>query len=108
MKMSTGVAAMKMPDSPPMMNIDTNDKANSIGVVNWILPPQTVPSQLNILMALGRAIIIVETMNVMPRHGIHARDEHVVSPHDEAQPGDAGDRIDHRLVAEERLAGEAD
>ena len=37
MKMSTGVAAMKMPDSPPMMNIDTNDRANSIGVVNWML-----------------------------------------------------------------------
>ena len=33
MKMSTGVAAMKMPDNPPMMNIDTNDSAKSIAVV---------------------------------------------------------------------------
>ena len=59
MKMSTGVAAMKMPDRPPMMNIDTNDRANSIGVVNWILPPQIVPSQLKTFIALGSAIIIV-------------------------------------------------
>ena len=28
-----------------------------------------VPSQLKTLMALGRAIIIVETMNVMPKAG---------------------------------------
>ena len=41
------------------------------------------------------------------QHRVHARDEHVMAPHDEAQPGDAGDRVDHRLVAEQRLAGEA-
>src|SRR3990172_4814629 len=69
MKMSTGVAAMKMPDNPPMMNIDTNDRANSIGVVNWILAPQIVPSQLKTLIALGSAMNIVATMNVMPRIG---------------------------------------
>ena len=40
-------------------------------------------------------------------HRVHARDEHVVAPHDEAQSRDAGDRVDHRLVAEQRLAGEA-
>ena len=28
-----------------------------------------MPSQLNVLMALGRAIIIVDTMNVMPKAG---------------------------------------
>ena len=27
-------------------------------------------------------------------------------PHDEPQAGNAGNRVDHRLVAEERLAGE--
>ena len=58
--MSTGVAAMKMPDRPPMMNIDTNASAYSIGVVNWMLPPQIVPSQLKTLIAEGRAIIIVD------------------------------------------------
>src|SRR5687767_6619096 len=70
MKISTGVAAMKMPDRPPMMNIETNAKANSIGVVNCTRPPQTVPSQLKTLMALGSAIIIVESMKVVPRMGL--------------------------------------
>ena len=37
---------------------------------------------------------------------VHARHEHVMAPHDEAQPGDAGDRVDHRPVAEQRLPGE--
>src|SRR3954453_79131 len=69
MKMSTGVAAMKMPDKPPMMNIDTNDRAKSMGVVNRRLPPHTVPIQLKTLIALGKAIIMVDTMNVMPRAG---------------------------------------
>ena len=69
MKISTGVAAMKIPDSPPMINIETNDRANSIGVVNWRLPPQIVPSQLKTFTALGRAIIIVAAMNVMPSTG---------------------------------------
>src|SRR5688500_19390918 len=34
-----------------------------------ICPPQIVPSQLNTFTALGKAIIIVLTMNVMPRSG---------------------------------------
>ena len=33
MKMSTGVEAMKMPESPPMTNIETKASAFSIGVV---------------------------------------------------------------------------
>ncbi len=33
MKISTGVAAMKMPDRPPMMNIDTNASEKSMAVV---------------------------------------------------------------------------
>src|SRR5579863_7979837 len=69
MKMSTGVAAMKMPERPPMMNMETNDSAKSIGVVNCSWPPQIVPSQLKTFTALGRAIIMVETMKVMPRAG---------------------------------------
>ena len=32
MKMSTGVDAMKMPESPPITNIDTKPSAKSIGV----------------------------------------------------------------------------
>src|SRR5687767_8778919 len=80
MKMSTGVAAMKMPDSPPMMNIDTKASENSIGVVNWIFAPQMVPSQLNTFTALGRAIIIVETMKVMPSMGFMP-DMNIWCPH---------------------------
>ena len=106
MWMSTGVAAMKMPDRPPMMNIATNAMALSIAEVYWSRPPHIVPSQLKTLMAEGRAIIIVESMNVAPERGVHARLEHVVAPDDEAQAGDPGDREDHRLVAEERLARE--
>ena len=68
-KISTGVAAMKIPDRPPIINMETKDKAKSIGVVNWILPPQIVPSQLNTLTADGKAIIIVDTINVMPNMG---------------------------------------
>src|SRR5436190_10988825 len=70
MKMSIGVAAIKIPDRPPMMNIDTKESANSIGVVKWIFAPQIVPSQLKTLIALGNAINIVATMNVMPSTGL--------------------------------------
>ena len=69
MKISTGVAAIKMPDNPPIINIDTNETANNIGVVNWTLPPQIVPIQLKTFTALGRAIIIVAVMNVIPSTG---------------------------------------
>ena len=52
-----------------MTNIDTNAEAWSIGVVNWIVPPQSVPSQLNVLMAEGTAMIIVVSMKVVPSAG---------------------------------------
>src|SRR5258706_12402373 len=69
MYMYTGVLAMKMPDTPPITNIATNAIAFSIGVVKWMLPRHMVPSQLNTLMALGTAMTIVDTMNVVPRRG---------------------------------------
>src|SRR3989304_8946017 len=69
MKMSTGVEAMKMPESPPMTNMDTNASAFSIGTVNWIRPPHSVPSQLKVLMADGTAMIIVVTGKAMPSAG---------------------------------------
>ena len=80
---------MKMPDSPPMTNIETNASAFSIGVVKWMLPPHSVPSQLNVLMAEGTAIIIVETMKRRAEDRVHAALEHVVAPDDEAEAGDA-------------------
>src|SRR5438094_5278741 len=69
MKMSTGVEAMKMPESPPMMNMETKDMACSIGVVKWIEPRHSVPSQLNTLIAEGTAITIVDSMNAVPSAG---------------------------------------
>src|SRR6266481_3149668 len=68
--MSTGVDAMKMPDSPPITNIDTKAIALSIGVVRRMFPPQSVPSQLNVLMAEGTAITMVESMKLVPRAGL--------------------------------------
>src|SRR5882672_363238 len=38
--------------------------------------------------------------------GVHAGLEHVVSPDDEAEEGDAGDGVDHGAIAEDGLAGE--
>src|SRR5262245_41993650 len=70
MKISTGVAAMKMPDRPPMMNIDTKDSAFSIGTVKRIGPRHSVASQLNTFTPDGSAISIVETMKVMPIIGL--------------------------------------
>src|SRR4029453_6056111 len=67
--MSTGAEAMKMPESPPMTNIDTKASPLSMGTVNWMRPPHRVPSQLKVLMADGTAMIIVVIMNDRPRAG---------------------------------------
>src|SRR2546427_8628649 len=69
MNMSTGVAAMKIPDSPPITNIATNATAFSIGTWKRRLPRHIVPIQLNVLIAEGTAMISVETMNEEPRVG---------------------------------------
>src|SRR5438093_12696522 len=69
MKMSTGVEAMKMPLRPPMTNMATKAKALSMGTVKRIFPPQSVPSQLNVLIADGTAMTIVDSVNAMPTAG---------------------------------------
>ena len=97
---------MKMPESPPMMNIATNAIALSIAVVYWMRPPHIVPSQLNTLMADGQGDHHRGEHERRAQRGVHAGLEHVVAPDDEAETGDAGDGEHHRLVAEERLAGE--
>jgi len=43
--------------------------ACSIGVVYFTLPPHKVPSQLNVLTAEGRAIMMVASMKPVPRRG---------------------------------------
>src|SRR2546425_5456980 len=61
MNMSTGVAAMKIPDSPPITNIATNATAFSIGTWKRRLPRHIVPIQLNVLIAEGTAMISVRS-----------------------------------------------
>ena len=58
-----------MPDSPPMTNMETNASALSIGAVKRMFPPQSVPSQLKILIADGTAMNIVLTAKVVPSVG---------------------------------------
>src|SRR5437867_11581571 len=57
--MSTGVEAMKMPESPPMTNIETKASAFSIGTVNCIRAPHIVPSQVKVWVADGTAVVSV-------------------------------------------------
>ena len=58
-----------MPDRPPITNIDTKAIAFSIGTVKWMFPRHSVPSQLNVLMAEGTAMTIVDIMKVVPSAG---------------------------------------
>jgi hypothetical protein len=60
---------MKIPDSPPITNMLTNASALSIGVVKRMFPRQSVPSQLNVLIADGTAMNIVLIANVVPSVG---------------------------------------
>src|SRR3990167_2444824 len=69
MKMSTGVEAMKMPLRPPMTNMETKARPWSMGVVNRMDPPHRVPSQLNVLIADGTAMTMVETMKLVASAG---------------------------------------
>src|SRR3954447_3571843 len=66
---STAVEAMKMPDKPPMTNIATNAIAFHIAAVKRMLPPQSVPIQLNVFIADGTAMNIVLMANVVPSVG---------------------------------------
>src|SRR3989338_1511570 len=66
---STAWVAEKMPVSPPITNIETKASAWSIGVVKRMEPRQSVPSQLNVLIADGTAIMIVEIMKLVPNAG---------------------------------------
>jgi hypothetical protein len=48
-----------IPVKPPIVNNTKNPKAKSKGVLYISLPPQIVANQLNILIPVGTAIIIV-------------------------------------------------
>ena len=95
-----------MPDRPPMTNMLTNASALSIGTVKRMLPPQSVPSQLKVLMALRHGDEHRADGEGRAERRVHAALEHVMRPDDEPEERDARDRVDHRAVAEDRLAGE--
>src|SRR5437660_6890787 len=48
------------PESPPMVNMATNPKAKSMGVLSRRSPPQVVASQFRIMMPVGTEIKMVE------------------------------------------------
>jgi len=48
-----------IPVKPPKVNKKIKPLANNIGVFNTIVPPNIVAIQLNILIPVGTAIIIV-------------------------------------------------
>ena len=51
--------------TPPVTNKDTNPSENSIGLVKRIRAPQSVASQLKVLMAEGTPTAIVVIENAM-------------------------------------------
>ena len=92
-------------DSGQACNQELKQKAvqNSMGVLNWILPPHIVASQLNILMPVGTAIAIV--VEDEKRVGwTHADRKHVVRPDADADERDTDGRSHHHRVAEDCLA----
>lgn len=51
--------ASTMPVSPPMVNRKINPRAHSIGGSHLIVPPCSVANQLNTLIPVGIAMIMV-------------------------------------------------
>jgi hypothetical protein len=82
-------------------------RANIIEVVKRIEPPQSVASQREDLHAGRDGDQHRHEPEVGAQPGLHARREHVVAPHEEADDADEGGGVNHALVAEDLLAGEA-
>ena len=79
---------------------------NSIGVVKRILPPHMVASQLKILIPVGMATSIVESVKKALADERHADREHVMRPDAHADERDAHGRRHHRRIAEDGFARE--
>ena len=60
--MSIGTAPSMIPERPPITNIDTKPRANSMGVAKWIRPSHVVASQEKTLIPVGTAISSVVTI----------------------------------------------
>src|SRR6266849_8044643 len=62
--------ARNSPERPPLTNSDTKPMANSIAQVNWMFPPQRVPSQLKVLIAEGTPIDMVSNEKANAEYGL--------------------------------------
>ena len=83
---------------PPITNIETNAMANSIGVLRLIEPPHIVPIQLNTLIPVGTAIIMVVTVKTEFATGPRPDCEHVVAPdHPSHERDDDARQYDGRI-----------
>ena len=58
------------PVMPPATKSETKPMANSIGVLKRMRAPQSVPNQLQVLMAEGTPIERVSTEKAMPVYGL--------------------------------------
>jgi hypothetical protein len=94
------VEAMKIPDSPPVTNIETNAIAFSIGTVKWIAAPKRA-EPVEGLTADGTA---------NHRRDHEARSEQRVHPAQHGARRSSGRRADdrerHRVIAEKVCARE--
>ena len=98
--------ARNRPESPPETKSETKPSAKSIEVVKRIWPPHSVPSQLKVLMAEGTPMLMVSIEKREGRVGAHAADKHVMAPDRESEESDGEHGVDHRAIAEDRLARE--
>ena len=102
--MSIGTAPSKIPERPPITNIDTKPSAHNIGVDKFSRPSQVVASQEKTLIPVGTAISSVVIIIGTRSHEAMPGDEHVVRPDREAEHEDRAQRERHQPVAEDRLA----
>src|SRR5579871_5195992 len=61
--------ARKRPLRPPVTKTETKPIANSMAVVKWMRPCQSVVHQLNVLIADGMAMMAVDAMKAAPSRG---------------------------------------
>ena len=94
-----------MPEIPPIVKTPMKPSAKSIAVSKIRLPRQVVAIQLKILIPVGTAISIDESMKKPFRHR-QSDGEHVVRPDEQGVETDRDRRERDRLVAEDRLPRE--
>ena len=93
-----------MPVSPPIPNIGRNAMVKSIGTLKRIEPPQSeMKNALKIITDGIEISSVVVWKNALTARA-HARQPHVMRPHDERQESDHEHRKNQRFVTPERFA----